>query len=95
MYKGRLLLPGAPQSKEVAILQLRKGSCDTEANIFMKLGRHPRLVRFYGQCIHGDDHFLITELARHGSMSDAFEELSDEDGESYISLSWWWPSCDA
>ena len=44
-----------------------------EVHIFLKLGRHPRLLRFYGQCVDGMDQFLITEFAELGSLSDAFE----------------------
>jgi len=41
--------------------------------MFLKLGRHPRLVRFFGQCVDGEDQLMVTEFARHGSLSDCFE----------------------
>ena len=56
---------------------MRRGDCTTEANIFLKLGRHPRLVRFMGQCLDGDQHWLLTEFAELGSLSDAFETWED------------------
>ncbi len=43
--------------------------------MLLKLGRHPRLVRFYGQCVDGDNELLLTELAPNGSLSDAFEAI--------------------
>jgi hypothetical protein len=58
----------------VAILHIRKGSCETEARIFSLLGRHPHLVTCYGMAIGEDgSHSLVTELAPLGSMEDAME----------------------
>lgn len=77
VYRGQLAVPGAPQPMRVAVLQMRTGKCDTEARVFLKLGRHPRLVRFFGQCIDGDSQMLVTEYAPRGSVADALEELED------------------
>jgi serine/threonine protein kinase len=48
-----------------------------EARMLLKIGRHPRVVRFLGQCVDGEDQLLITELAPLGSLSDAFETLGN------------------
>ena len=45
--------------------------------MFLKLGRHPRLVRFFGQCVDGEDQLMVTEFAKHGSLSDCFEMWED------------------
>jgi len=73
VYKGQLKT--GDKKVPVAVMKLRTGSCSTEASMFLKLGRHPRLVRFMGQCIEGDIELLLTELAPHGSLSVAFKEL--------------------
>jgi len=67
-----------PIQKDVAILKMRSGSLDTEVKMFLRLGRHPRLVRFYGQCRDGEDQLLVTEFAPRGSLSDAFNDMHDE-----------------
>ena len=67
-----------PFQKDVAILKMRSGSLDTDVKIFLRLGRHTRLVRFYGQCRDGEDQLLVTEFAPHGSLSDAFGDMHDE-----------------
>jgi len=80
VYRGtlRLHVQGEPsRSVTVAVLKMRRGDCATEASIFVKLGRHPKLVRFWGQCIDGEDHILLTELAPFGSLCDAFETWED------------------
>ena len=68
---------GSHRKIEVAVLQMRRGDCTTEARIFLELGRHPQLVRFIGQCVEGEDHILLTEFAPLGSLSDAFETWED------------------
>eukprot|EP00961_Rhodomonas_salina_P158811 2137896-Rhodomonas_salina.1 len=78
VYKGVLTLGGSAKPRAVAVLKVRKGSCETEARTLLKLGRHPRLVRFLGQCTDGDHELLVTELAEHGSLQDAFEPLGDQ-----------------
>ena len=58
---------------------MRSGSFDAELKVLLKLGRHPRLVRFFGQCTDTDgNHLLMTEFAEHGSLSDAFPKLEGQ-----------------
>ena len=76
VYKGSLRVHapgGASKTVVVAVLKMRKGDCATEAGMFLKLGRHPRLVRFFGQCVDGEDQLMVTEFAKHGSLLDCFE----------------------
>lgn len=80
VYRGTLrqyVHGGGSRTVPVAVLKMRRGNCATEASIFLKLGRHPRLVRFWGQCIDGEDHILLTELAPFGSLCEAFETWED------------------
>ena len=49
-----------------------------EARMLLKIGRHPLVVRFLGQCVDGEDQLLITEFAPLGSLTDAFETLGDK-----------------
>ena len=46
--------------------------------MLLKIGRHPRIVRFLGQCVDGEDQLLITEFAPLGSLTDAFETMGDK-----------------
>ena len=46
--------------------------------MLLKIGRHPRVVRFLGPCVDGEDQLLITEFAPLGSLTDAFETLGDK-----------------
>ena len=81
VYKGTLRVhvsDGQTKTQTVAVLKMRKGDCSTEARTFLKLGRHPRLVRFHGQCIDGEEQLLVTEFAERGSLSDAFAVLEDD-----------------
>jgi serine/threonine protein kinase len=72
VYKGSVRILG--KRITVAVLLIRE-SCETEVQTFLKLGRHPRLVRFLGQCNEGSNLLLLTEFAEMGSLSDAFEQL--------------------
>ena len=63
------------QRVPAAVLRIREESIETEVQTFLKLGLHPRLVRFLGQCTEGGDLLLLTEFAEMGSLSDAFEQL--------------------
>jgi len=78
VYKGVLSVGGSAKPRAVAVLKMKKGSCETEARVFLKLGRHPRVVRFFGQCTDGDDELLVTEFAEHRSLSEAFDTLGDQ-----------------
>jgi serine/threonine protein kinase len=73
VYKGSVRISG--KRVTVAVLRIREESCETEVQTFLKLGRHPRLVRFLGQCKDGSNLLLLTEYAEMGSLSDAFEGL--------------------
>jgi hypothetical protein len=78
VYKGWFKTRGGGGNKvKVAVSKLGRGPCATEARTFLKLGRHPRLVRFFGQCVEGDDgmQLLVTELAPHGSLKEAFQGI--------------------
>jgi hypothetical protein len=74
VYQGWLKSSGSGGNKvKVAVSKLRVGSCATETRTFIKLGRHPRLVRFFGQCVEGDNsQLLVTELAPYQSLKKAF-----------------------
>lgn len=65
-------------------------TCTTEAKTFVKLGRHPRLVRYHGICTEGGGDFIfgtrhacrfpgkhriITEFASRGSLMSSLEEI--------------------
>jgi len=76
VYKGslRVHVPGgASKTLIVAVLKMRRGDCSTEARMFLKLGRHPRLAFFLGQCVDGEDQLIVTEFAERGSLTDALE----------------------
>jgi serine/threonine protein kinase len=45
--------------------------------MMLKLSRHPNLVRFWGSCSEGEEQFILTELAPHGSVLKVIEELHD------------------
>ena len=71
-FKAALRLPGSPRATTVAALQVRDGDVAAEAATLLKLGKHPRLVTFLGQCkstvAPGADVILITEFAPMGSL---------------------------
>ena len=73
VYKGWLNAGG--KKSPVAVMKIRGASCATEVHVFLKLGKHPRLVRFMGKCTEGESELLLTELAPHGSLWDAFKKL--------------------
>jgi serine/threonine protein kinase len=68
------------RGQNIAVLMLRSGTCDTEASIFIKLGKHTSLTKMIGisqspqnkQC-------LITELAPLGSLDNLLNQY-EEDG---------------
>jgi serine/threonine protein kinase/ubiquitin len=76
VYEGTL-----DGSRRVAVLQMKYGAAwlDQEASVMLKLSRHPNLVRFWGSCNEGGEHFILTELAQHGSVLKVVEELHTED----------------
>ena len=42
-----------------------------EARMLLKIGRHPLVARFLGQCVDEENQLLITEFAPLGSLTDA------------------------
>jgi serine/threonine protein kinase len=81
VYRGSLRIAvwgGSSKRVTVAVLKMRRGNCAMESRMLLKIGRHPRVVRFLGQCVDGEDQLLITEFAPLGSLTDAFETLGDK-----------------
>ena len=81
VYRGSLRitkLGGDSKRVEVAVLKMRRGDCAMEARMLLRIGRHPRVVRFVGQCVDGEDQLLITEFAPLGSLTDAFATMGDK-----------------
>eukprot|EP00656_Telonema_subtile_P051861 TRINITY_DN707_c0_g1_i1.p1 TRINITY_DN707_c0_g1~~TRINITY_DN707_c0_g1_i1.p1 ORF type:complete len:699 (+),score=142.19 TRINITY_DN707_c0_g1_i1:88-2184(+) len=65
--------------EQVAVLVLRNGSCDMEAALYAKLGRHPALTRMIGMAIdHQNRQCLITELAPKGSLDKLLDHYEDQ-----------------
>lgn len=80
VYRGTLrqhVQGRASKKVPVTVLKMRGGNCAMEASMFLKLGRHPNLVRYLGQYVEGEEHILLTEFAALGSLSDAFETWED------------------
>ena len=63
----------------VAIMRVRADSVAAEADVLLRLGRHPHLVRFFGICRDGEEDLLVTELAPEGSLSDLMMRLDDQE----------------
>ena len=72
VFRATLRLAGSPRPSVVAALLVRDGDVAAEAAVLLKLGRHPRLVTFIGQCRSTpdprSDTILITEFAAMGSL---------------------------
>ena len=84
VHRATLRLPGSTKQTNVAVLKVRTGSVAAEADILLKLGRHPNLIRFFGQCADGAvDLLLVTEFAPLGDL-DNFMEALDEDDDTTI-----------
>ena len=70
VYKGKLRVHvpgGQSHTRTAAVLKLtRQRDCSTAAQMFLRLGRHPSLVQFYGQCINKGGQLLLTEFAGAG-----------------------------
>lgn len=85
MHRATLRLPGGGGTHvtTVAVLKIRDGSVAAEADILLKLGRHPHLVRFLGQCKDGpNDLLLVTEFAQLGDLESFMEKLEEEEDET-------------
>ena len=66
--------------KAVAVLVLRSGTCDTEAAVFSKLGRHPSLTRLFGMSQNEEGRqCMVAELAPLGSMDKVMDSYEDQD----------------
>ena len=61
VHRGTLTLGGARAPSEVAVLRVRTADVAAEAATLLQLGKHPRLIRFFGQCEDELDTLLITE----------------------------------
>ena len=78
VYEGQF------KGQRVAVLKLRAGSCDTEADVFVRLGRRPGLVQFIGMCCERpEEQLLLTEFAPHGSL---LEFLSDDEKAEQLTM---------
>lgn len=85
VHRATLRLPGGGGTHvtTVAVLKIRDGSVAAEADILLKLGRHPHLVRFVGQCKDGpNDLLLVTEFAQLGDLESFMEKLEEEEDET-------------
>lgn len=80
VHAGEMNMREFGKPRSVAISRFRGGSGDivSEVKILLKLGRHPRLVRYYGMCLHAEDQLLVTERAIHGSLDVAMEHVEDD-----------------
>ena len=64
--------------QEVAVLTIRSGACDTEAAVFERLGRHPRLTRLLGTSADPEGRsILVTEFAVLGSLDRVLDILNE------------------
>jgi hypothetical protein len=78
VYKAIWHCPGARDPYTVAVLKIRTGTCDAEARTLIKLGRHPRVVRFHGVCVHDGHEHMVTEFAPFGALvPGAFDAIED------------------
>mmetsp|Transcript_27732 Transcript_27732/g.65887 ORF Transcript_27732/g.65887 Transcript_27732/m.65887 type:complete len:790 (-) Transcript_27732:520-2889(-) len=60
---------GMWSSNSVAIVQMRSGGMQAEANIMRELGLHPNLIRFYRWARdHNGHEYMIMELMSEGSL---------------------------
>jgi serine/threonine protein kinase len=76
VYRGSLRITvsgGNSRQVPVAVLKMRQGDVATEARMLLRICRPPRIVRFMGQCVEGNEELLLMEFAEHGSLSDAME----------------------
>ena len=84
VFEAELRLPGSPAPVKVAALQILAGDVGAEVEVLLKLGRHPRLVHFIGQCIDVDvangpsETTLITEFAPLGALNVVIEDVEDD-----------------
>jgi hypothetical protein len=71
----------------VAVKTARKEGEDLapEAELLAQLGKHPRVVRFYGKSTTPDGRWcIVTEFARLGGLDGLLEEHYDDDGDKSL-----------
>ncbi len=88
VYRGSLRISvsgGDSREVTVAVVKMRHGDVTTEARMLLKICRHPRIVRFMGQCVEGNEQLLLMEFAAHGSLSEAMETL---EGKTRLRIAW-------
>jgi serine/threonine protein kinase len=61
----------------VAVLRVNSGDVAAEADTLLRLGRHPRLVRYLGQCKDGHETLLTMEYAPMGALDQYIEDVED------------------
>eukprot|EP00961_Rhodomonas_salina_P025883 349779-Rhodomonas_salina.1 len=59
------------KGRDVAVLQMRTGSCETEARVLALLGQHPHCCGFFG--IDAAGKIIINELANLGCLGDVLD----------------------
>lgn len=77
VYQGRLKLPGSSKETVVAVLNVFSGNVAAEAATLMRVGRHPRLVRYLGMSTEESETLILLEYATMGSLLDKMEEIED------------------
>ena len=75
VYKGEFKWPGSTRKVKVAVLEIRSGDAIAEANILLRIAKHPHLVRYIGVCKEAELPLLVTEFAPMGSLADAMENI--------------------
>mmetsp|Transcript_5876 Transcript_5876/g.14114 ORF Transcript_5876/g.14114 Transcript_5876/m.14114 type:complete len:765 (-) Transcript_5876:16-2310(-) len=74
--KDKNVYRGWWNGRDVAILEFRSGTCETEAQILKKLGQHPHCCTFYG--VADGARIIVNELAPLGNLSDVMEDHRDK-----------------
>ena len=72
--------PGADKAniRRVAVSRMKGCCCEKAVIFFKKIGRHPRVVHFYGVYVHGGFEHIVTELAEYGALvPDAFKMIDN------------------
>jgi serine/threonine protein kinase len=79
VFQGTWSCPGAiTKIRRVAVSRMISGSCEKEAMTFIRIGRHPRIVRFYGVYVHGGFEHMVTEIAKFGALvPDSFKMIGN------------------
>jgi serine/threonine protein kinase len=66
---------GGSETRKVAVLLINSGECEAEIATFIKIGAHPNLVEFIGQCDEPQlkHRLLVCEFAEFGSLDAALD----------------------